>query len=217
MNDLQPSAGRPGDALQFETAEHLATPSALSCTICKRPIDAVYHQAGGQVVCSSCRAQLESPPKGNLLLAILYGLGAATGTAVVGGLILKATGFFIVAAVVGYFVGRAVLKGAGTVGSLRYQLIAVFITYMGTVATFIPAIAGSMDDTVGAARWIGAVIVAPALPFYMITESPFTLIIIGLSLWEAWRVTKRPDFAFTGPHSVAPVAPPAEPSEPALA
>lgn len=217
MLNEPPAGAAPGDALQFDTAEPAsAEHAAMTCAACSREISSVYHQAGGQIVCSGCRAQLEAPAGGSFIRAAAFGLGAGLACAAIGGFILMKTGFYIVAAIVGYFVGRAVLNGAGGRGGKRFQALAIILTYIASTGTFIPAIISELavDELGVGVVWLGAWIGSLLLPFMMITQSPFTTVIIAISLWEAWRVTRPVEIAFTGPH---PVAAPAEPAEPALA
>lgn len=205
-----------GEALQFDTAEPASAEHVpLTCAVCSGVLESVYHQAGGQTVCSRCRALLEAPAPGNLPKAALYGVGAGVACAAIGGAILAASGFYIVAAIVGYFVGRAVLTGSASRGGTRYQVLALVLTYLAATGTFIPMIIAEVGtpEFAGPALWLGAWIGSLILPFMMLTSSPFTTIVIAISLWEAWRVTKRVDIAFTGPHQVAS----AETAEPALA
>jgi hypothetical protein len=47
-----------------------------------------------------------------------------------------------------------------------------------------------------------------ALPIIVGVKSPIGLLIVGIALYEAWKINKRPRVQLTGPYAVAAPAPP---------
>jgi hypothetical protein len=122
------------------------------CARCQAAIVAEYYEVNGHVVCASCKAALEQAPAGSgtsrLIRAAAYGFGAAVLGAGLYYAILAATGYEIglVAIAVGWLVGRAVHKGSNGVGGWSYQTLAVGLTYLAIVSTYLPFIVKSMDQ-----------------------------------------------------------------------
>jgi hypothetical protein len=143
---MEPS--QPNDvSLQFDKAELGSDGDGLVCELCQLPIADTYYEVSGRTACESCRhevelARSEGSSTGRLFRAILAGgagglLGAGIYYAV-----LALTGYEIglVAIVVGLLVGFGVRWGSGGVGGRGYQLLAVAITYVAIVSTYIPFI-----------------------------------------------------------------------------
>jgi hypothetical protein len=131
--------------LQFDAPQSERAPSAMSCAMCSQPIQTVYYEAGGNVVCAPCRGRLESSigragKGGRLVRASGLGFLAAAAGAMVYYAIRAATGFEfgLVAILVGYGVGRAVFVGSGRRGGRGYQLLAVALTYFAIATTYVP-------------------------------------------------------------------------------
>ena len=107
--------------LQFDRAEFTAgVPEAVVCTACGTPINDRYFEAGGKVVCATCREAVErmfrgGPGLGRAFKALAFGTAAAAAGACLYYGIMKITGLNIglVAVVVGLMVGRAVKSGSG--------------------------------------------------------------------------------------------------------
>jgi hypothetical protein len=135
----------------------------MSCAMCSQPIQALYYEAGGQVVCASCRGKLASDTGragrgGRLTRAAGLGFLAAVVGAVVYYAIRAATGYElgIVAILVGYGVGRAVSIGSGHRGGRGYQLLAVGLTYFAIATTYVPMARESMNEKIAAKDSIAA-------------------------------------------------------------
>jgi hypothetical protein len=144
-----PHSTNPSD-LQFDQAEYTldspaAQPEATSCAACKRPIEEVYFEAGGKILCASCRDKIQAfGQRGGgvtrVLKALVFGsIGAAVG-ALLYYAIMRITGYNIglVAVVVGVLVGGAVRAGSENRGGRFYQLLAVFLTYSAIAAMYVP-------------------------------------------------------------------------------
>lgn len=219
MDPQQPVPGAPSGSLQFDTAEPaVADPRAFSCAVCSRGIDTVYHETNGRIVCSACRAQMESV-RGNFGSAVAFALGAgAVGWAIYYG-ILAATGYelALISILVGFMVGRAVNRASDGLGGRAYQALAVIVTYLACTMAFLPMILAEGERVAaGGAGVLGAVVLALILPFLAITESPIGIIILGVGLWEAWRSNTPAELNFSGPHAVRTRERTESPLEPAI-
>ena len=206
--------------LQFETAEPAAPQAAAAakaCTVCKTPIQSVYHMANGQVICSGCRIRLEGGgrvdegPLVRFARAALFGGGAALAGSVVYWAVLAATdtNFALLAILVGFMVGRAVHVGSRERGGWGYQAMAVGLTYLSIVTSFIPILVHAMREPPDpttlpvVVQYVAAFVTSIPLPFLMLTSSPLTVLIIAFGLWQAWKQTRRPELNVSGPYYVS--------------
>jgi hypothetical protein len=146
-------------SLQFDAPHHASPPAAKSCAMCSQPIQAVYYEAGGSVVCARCRGKLESNiassgKGGRILRAAGLGALAAVAGSIVYYAIRAATGYEIgiVAILVGWGVGRAVFLGSGRRGGRGYQVLAVALTYLAIATTYLPLAREEILDKKAAQR-----------------------------------------------------------------
>jgi hypothetical protein len=211
-------ASASGD-LQFDT---VAPPSgdgfamARACAVCKTPISSTYHLANGQVICPGCRVRLEAGDAGSASGRIGRALLFGTGAAVAGGALYYAvvaltdTQWALIAILVGYMVGRAVHTGARGKGGWVYQTMAVGLTYLAIAGSFVPLVVGAAaeqgSEFSGVALYLTAIIGSLLLPVTVVTESPLITLIIAFGLYQAWKQTRAPQLAITGPFSMAPAA-----------
>jgi hypothetical protein len=147
MSEAPPAPPGPG-GLQFDRAEPAgAGTPGLACAACKRAIGGDYYTAGPHPVCPECRGAILASLTGGSGFArfakalILGAVAAAAGAGIYYG-VLALTGYQIgfVAIIVGLMVGAAVKKGAEGRGGWRYQLLAMALTYVAIVSTYIPFI-----------------------------------------------------------------------------
>jgi hypothetical protein len=195
--------------------------------VCGRPIADSYFTHGATTICPPCQPSYAQKLGASSFAAALgYGLLAATLGALVWYAIRTFTGYElgIIAIVVGIGVGTAVRKGAGPSDSMIYRGLAIALTYMSIVSTYIPAVAAGMmqneapDPTLdmgsdssapsGAGASIAAYIFAAGfsmlLPYFMISGGEIMgVIIMGIGLWEAWRRSApRPEDTVDGPFQI---------------
>lgn len=208
----------PAGALQFDIAEPAAPQAAAgkACAACKTPIQSVYHMANGQVICPGCRIRLEgggAADEAGLVRfgrAFVYGAGAAVAGTVIYAAVL---GLFnlnlaLIAILVGYMVGRAVHVGSRKRGGWVYQTLAVGLTYLSIVTSFVPLIVRGMAASPegagvpAALRYVGAFFLSIPMPFLVITSDPLTVVIIAFGLLQAWRQTQRPQLVLSGPYQL---------------
>lgn len=268
------------EPLQFDVAESSTSsdaPHEARCRGCGQPIRDTYYEVNGSLVCAPCRAGLEHP-KGTRLRRVLQAMGLGTLAAIGGSLLYFAvaaiTGreFGLVAIAVGFMVGTAVRKGSGGRGGWAYQTLAIALTYLAIVSTYVPLVvkefqkdaskssarahtatpvpmdtitisargpasaepgadstgrAGRMESApvtqAGTPRpvrrsrtdsahlgpgtvlvGIGAlVLLAAIVPIAAGFSNLIGLLIIGIAVFEAWKLNRRVRLAITGPFRVA--------------
>lgn len=146
------NAQNPGnDPLQFDVAESSAPsgPAATigtSCKSCSKPIVDAYYQVNRFIICSACRNAYYNPTGSSarrVLRATAFGIVAAIGGSLLYFAVAAITGreFGLVAIVVGYMVGIAVRKGSRGRGGWPYQTLAIGLTYLAIVTSYVPLIA----------------------------------------------------------------------------
>jgi hypothetical protein len=207
------------DDLQFERAEFGAAPPGRNCTGCHQPIAGQYFDVNGQPFCEACTAsirQAHGDGPGGAAFGRALGAGLAAGA--VGSslyyLVAKITGYqlSIVFIAIGFLVGRAVRWATGGRGGVIYQVLAVVVTYAAIAFSWVPFLA---EHASGAVSVVDVVLRTPSiltLPIVLGIERPFSLVILGIGLWEAWKFTAPVALAITGPFAAA--APDAAPYTP---
>jgi hypothetical protein len=146
----------PPNALQFDVAESAAasnaTPAEMTCKACGSTIGSAYYQINRSVICERCRATLEHPPGSRLTRALRatgFGLAAAIGGSVLYFAVRAITGFEfgLVAIAVGFMVGTAVRRGSGGRGGWAYQTLAIALTYLAIVTTYVPLLVSEFQKS----------------------------------------------------------------------
>jgi hypothetical protein len=133
--------------LQFDRAEFSGQPANPTCAACQQPVVDRYFDVNGQMTCATCRETiantLEKDPGWSApFIALAAGVGGGLAGAILYYAVVKITGYEIglIAIVVGLIVGRAVRWGSRGRGGRVYQVMAVAITYMAIVSTYVPFI-----------------------------------------------------------------------------
>lgn len=133
--------------LQFNRAEYSEVQEGTRCGVCQEAVAGRYYLANGQTLCERCSQQIGAFQSSRLgasgvLRAVAAGVGAAIGGAILYYIVLALTGYEIglIAIVVGFMVGRAVRWGSGGLGGALCQAIAVVLTYVAIVSTYVPFI-----------------------------------------------------------------------------
>jgi hypothetical protein len=222
-----------GSELSFERAEFEGSaPTALTCAFCNQPLTAQYWQVSTRPACDQCRGSIareldSSRSRASFLRAVGYGalaaLAGCIGWIAIEKLFHVQIGF--VAIGVGYLVGKAVRKGSGGLGGRRYQYLALGLTYAAIALASLPDLleavrqqstassnaATSGPPSLGGFLWACTLLIGIALasPFLQGTENIIGLFIIGIGLYEAWKLTGAVSVQVLGPFSVA-----AQPSPP---
>jgi uncharacterized membrane protein len=180
-------------AVPAEPAKRLsAVPPALleiaagtPCVRCGSRIEGNYFVANGHVVCANCRESLE----GSASAAVRWGIGAALVAAGVYYAVFAVwrMNFVLIAVIAGVLIGLAVRRGAQSNRAQRFRFVAVGLTYLCVVSTYLPALI-AMPDVPDAFH---AGLRALYLPFLMLIsmKNPVTLILLGFGLHEAWKLS----------------------------
>ncbi len=206
------------DDLQFERAEFGAAPAARNCTGCHQPIGGHYFDVNGQPFCEACTVSIrqahgDSPGGAAFGRALGAGLVAGAVGSSLYYLVAKISGYqlSIIAIAVGFLVGRAVRWATGGRGGVIYQVLAVVLTYAAIAFSWVPFLAERESGRVGV---LDIVLQTPAilsLPIMIGLERPFSLVILGIGLWEAWKFTAPVPLAISGPFAAAAPGAPASP------
>jgi hypothetical protein len=200
------------EGLRFD--EPAAGAGAPVCGRCQAAIADAYYEVNGHVVCPGCKTALEQTPTGSgasrMLRATAFGLGGAILGAGIYYAILAATGYEIglVAIAVGWLVGLGVHKGSEGRGGWAYQSLAVGLTYLAIVSTYVPFImkavtadgAGQADEL--AVGVVALLALAAASPFLAGFENVIGILIIGFALYQAWQMNRRVPMTINGPFAV---------------
>lgn len=233
MSDLPAAVPPPSpDPLQFDRAEFQEVASPGQCPACGNVLAGEYFEVNGVTVCPSCAAAIRASREGGVpflrfLKASAAGAAAAIAGAIVWYLIRETTGYELglIAIVVGFVVGKGVMWGSEYRGGWIYQALAIALTYLSIVSTYVPLIAGELENeaaqeavaaapaepTPRVALYVIASVISLGVPFLLGFENLMGLIIIAIALYEAWRFTKRRPLVVNGPFRIgAAVAPPAQ-------
>jgi hypothetical protein len=228
---------KPSDELQFDKVIPQGSATVeTTCTNCKSLLSGNYFAVKGQVVCASCKSKIETEftsgnPMARVLKALAFGIPAGIVGAGIFYAIRALTGyeFGLIAILIGYMVGFAVLKGSQHRGGLPYQIMAVLITYMAICSTYVPLIINDLKSdhvaqlqqnepsteasatlantaqshpseiVVTPVWYIIAFIISLAVPFLMGFQNVIGILIIGFGVFEAWRINTKVKFEFEGP------------------
>lgn len=206
------------EELQFDRAEGTGPPGGgVTCVACKRPIVDRYFSIRGQTLCEACRDRLATQlaVPSNLPRAVLYGLGGAIAGAVIYFAVAAIANVEIglVAIATGWLVGRAMQIGAASAGSRLLQAIAAGLTYLSVAAAYlavrVEVAVKALDVSPLAAVSVvtgGSPLSAIALPIVEnLAEFPMGalgLLIVGVGVYQAWRMLARVELGFEGPFAV---------------
>jgi hypothetical protein len=235
--------------VQFDRAEYESTPGPAECAECQQALAGYYYDVNGQTVCERCRYNIESAHAGGSAAGrLLRAAGAGFVAAILGAALyyvisaLSGYEFGLIAIVVGYGVGAAVRWGSNGRGGWVYQTLAIVLTYLAIVSTYIPPIITELSKasetesaTTGAQQssdsaqtleatpagtqqeadtepppvlFLAAflLVIAMVAPFLGGFENIIGIIIIGIGLYEAWKLNRRVELTISGPHALASAA-----------
>lgn len=250
-----------GSVLQFERADYAeAQPEASPCALCRHPLGEEYWKWQRAVFCTACRpnwaAKLaETQSLRTTVRAGLAGAGAALLCGVGYAVFVAVTNFQLALVTIGiaYVIGRAIRKASGNVGGLRFQILAVVLTYVAstmgyapglmralseqmeerpvaaavsareassatpqnaqdqssaapTTPTPVPHSGGRAKPPLGALLYLCFVLFTIMLeaPFLELSTAPLGVVIIGIGLWQAWKITRGVPLQINGPYRLTP-------------
>ena len=206
---------------QFSTAEYAHVPGTERCRVCGNLISGEYYRVNGEMVCSICgyhaAASWPKDSPTSFVRGVLLGFVAALiGTAAYAAFtILTHIYLGYLAFGVGWFIGRAIMKGSRNLGGLHYQLAALVLTYFSISTAAIPITIHAILQNPSFRFTLGQVIRVAwptllwrglASPFLQLANSPFNgaigvLILLG-ALSIAWRITSPKAMPIDGPFQV---------------
>lgn len=203
--------------LQFDRAEFAQPKSgAVTCSVCKQAVHDAYFHINGLVACAACKERIETSGAGRVTMigfgkSLLFGVGAAVAGAAIWYAVRQVTGFEVglIGIVVGLMVGVAVRKGSRGWGGWPYQTLAMVLTYLAIVATYVPLLLkgiGAPEHAVTLPLVIYVFVFACAVPFLAGAQNFMGWIIIGIALYQAWKINRRVPLEITGPYKIAPAA-----------
>ena len=144
------------DQLSFEEAELDGQSGGLACTFCSAELRSMYFEVNETATCEKCRYEIEKLQTAGsgiarIVRAGVAGLGAAAVGAGIYYAVLELTGYKIglIAIAVGFLVGGAVRWGSQGRGGWLYQLLAVGLTYVAIVSTYVPTLLQAMNEELG--------------------------------------------------------------------
>jgi len=148
------TAGALEDGLSFERAEfNEGAKRTLTCGFCNQEVYKNYFEINGRIACERCRYAVERQLTGSSRgIRFLLALGAGMGAAGVGAALwyavtaLSGYEFGLIAVVVGVMVGYAVRWGSRGTGGWLYQALAIFLTYMSIVSTYVPTMISQLRE-----------------------------------------------------------------------
>lgn len=219
----------PAGTLSFDQAQFTEPAASSTCGQCAQTIADRYFEANGVVLCTGCKERLEAGWKGGSKLArfgkaVALGAGGGLIGALIWFAIARFTGYELglIAIVVGFLVGKGISVGSEYRGGRGYQILAVAITYLSIVSTYVPLFIEEFDEKAAreaqaaieagttpaepmprALLYITSSVVAVAAPFLGGFENLMGILIIAIALWEAWKLTARRELTFSGPYDVA--------------
>lgn len=126
-----------------------------SCVFCRNTIYDAYFEVNGRTTCQKCRYTVEEDHRqgsglGRFCRASLAGGAAAAVGAGIYYAVLAMTEyeFALVSILVGLMVGFAVSWGSGYHGGWVYQTLAVSLTYLAIVSTYVPFLLEAWNEEI---------------------------------------------------------------------
>ncbi len=139
--------------LQFDRAQFDGTGQRTPCAMCKQPLASAYFEVNGLTMCATCcqalRAHLDAgTPASRAFRAAVAGFGAAVAGTILYYGILAISGYQLglIAIVVGFMVGKAVRWGSYGRGGWKYQAMAMALTYLSIVGSYVPFIVQGISN-----------------------------------------------------------------------
>jgi hypothetical protein len=204
------------EPINFDRADYVEV-SSLNCRLCREPLQFEYFDMAGATICGACRDKIEAgravgggPHR--FLRSVGFGVGAAIIGAIIYALIVNLTGFEfgLMAVVLGYMVGRSVSLGSYHRGGRRYQILAMLLTYAAICVEYIPQVMQAMHKSSSVLRVVVAFVLSLTVPFLLLIKAGMSgllsVFILGIGLYEAWKLNKRGVREIAGPFPISPSA-----------
>jgi hypothetical protein len=212
LHGMPQDEGMPAGDLQFDHAE-LKTDAAQRpvCKACNLEIGTSYFTINGHMICPRCKDQFQEKLErgsgvGGFLLAALLGTGAAILGAAVWYAVVKLTNmqWSIIAIAIGFLVGTAVKKGSGGRGGWIYQGLAMFLTYSAIAIAVLPYIWNELNEKhVSIFSQPFLLVIVFISPFLGGFQNILGILIIGIGLYQAWKINKKRALTLAGPFQIS--------------
>lgn len=200
-----------GEVPKFDVVEAVTPVGTAPCFECRGAIVDTYYERDRHVICAACQRRLAATVTHGtndrrFPRALALGLGAAVlGTSIYFAL-LAATGHEIelVALLVGFIVGKAVLLGSGGRGGHRYQWLAIALSYAAIAGTYLPFVLRGFGEPASASTaGTGALLLlAAAAPLLAGVSNVPGIAITVAALALTWRINRRADVEIAGPYYI---------------
>ena len=148
---VEPAAS--GDSTAVDDSVAVGDAAGLLCGGCQKDILDLYYEINGGVTCESCHdlllaARESGSSGGRFARASAYGLLAGALGCGIYYAILKLTGYEVglISILVGFMVGAAVRVGSNQRGGWVYQALAVAITYVAIVGSYVPMLFAEFEN-----------------------------------------------------------------------
>jgi len=135
----------PSDVPTFDVVDAVTPVGTAPCAECHDRIVDTYFEADQSVICAACHDRIVTSRAthasgGRFGRALALGLFAAIAGASAYFALLAITGreLIVVVLLVGFIVGKAVRIGSRARGGRRFQWLAVVLTYLAIVTTYVP-------------------------------------------------------------------------------
>jgi hypothetical protein len=132
------------EAPQFSKAEYAHIPGTELCKLCGTALSGEYYRVNGLMACGKCAGEAkDGQPKDSHVAfarAALFGVGGALVGLAIYSTVEIVTNFTIgyLALAVGWLVAQAMMKGSKGIGGMRYQIVAVTLTYFAISMSAVP-------------------------------------------------------------------------------
>lgn len=188
--------------------------SGATCATCGAAFAGKYWLAGPVMVCAACALNINAGPPaeggfGRFIKALALGTGAGILGAIGYGVIIYATGYelALITIGIGWFIGRAVMKGSENRGGRAYQVMAAILTYFWCMEAYVPTVVKELaNNAENPVPTVAAVLMAPfiaqAIPF-LGGMGPLGILILGFGVWRGWREPAKIDIQVTGPFELS--------------
>lgn len=129
---------------QFAKAEYAHIPGTELCKLCGTTLSGEYYRVNGMMACGKCAGEAKAgqPQDSHVAFAraALFGVGGALVGLALYATVEIVTNFTIgyLALAVGWLVATAMMKGSKGIGGVRYQVVAVVLTYFAISMSAIP-------------------------------------------------------------------------------
>jgi hypothetical protein len=188
-----------------------ARPSA-PCGNCRKALGDPYWTWQRHAVCASCRDRLtalmtDSQSAAAFGKAALQGAFAALVCGVAYAVFVAVTNYQLAFATIGiaYVIAKVVRGASRGVSGVRYQVLAVALTYFASTMGYVPALYEGLKQASHDSKPVVLLAILLAAPFLELSESPLGAIIVAIGLWQAWKQTRGVPTAIDGPfRSAAP-------------